>query len=44
MDEEQRDELFALFPDLATKEGVKAYRAARASLSRSEAAVMFKKR
>ena len=31
MDEDQREELFELFPDLATKEGVKGYRAARAS-------------
>jgi hypothetical protein len=43
MDEDQRQELFELFPDLATKEGVKAYRAARSSLSKREASLIFKK-
>lgn len=43
LDEDQREELFALFPDLATKEGVKAYRAARATLNKKEAALIFRK-
>jgi hypothetical protein len=44
VDEDQRNELFELFPDLATKEGVKAYRAARASLTKREASLIFKKK
>ena len=43
MDVAQRDELFELFPELSTKEGVKAYRAARPSISKKEARVLFKK-
>ena len=43
MDEDQREELFELFPDLATKEGVKGYRAARASLTKRESSLIFKK-
>ncbi len=44
MDEDQREELFELFPDIATKEGVKGYRAARASLTKREASLIFKKK
>ena len=44
MDEDQREELFALFPELATPKGIKDYRAARPSLSRQEAALIFKKK
>lgn len=43
LDDDQREELFALFPALSTKEGVKAYRAARATLQKTEAALIFRK-
>ncbi|WP_342075531.1 Hint domain-containing protein [Yoonia sp. SS1-5] len=39
---EQRDELFALFPELETKEGVKKFRAARKTLSKLEALLPFR--
>ncbi|WP_439154675.1 Hint domain-containing protein [Yoonia sp.] len=38
--EAQRAEIFALFPELATKQGVTDYRAARGSLKRHEAALL----
>lgn len=41
-DVEQREELFALFPQLETTEGVAAYGAARRTLSRREAKLLFK--
>lgn len=41
-DQAQRDELFILFPQLATKEGLAEYRAARRSLKNHEAALLFK--
>lgn len=41
-DEEQRDELFALFPELATQDGRADYRAARRTLKGREAAFLFK--
>lgn len=41
-DVEQREELFALFPQLETAEGVAAYGAARRTLSRREAKLLFK--
>jgi hypothetical protein len=41
LDDDQREELFALFPQLTTAEGVKAYRAARPSLNKREAALLF---
>ena len=37
LDAAQREELFALFPELETKAGIKAYQAARATISRQEA-------
>jgi len=40
-DADQRDELFQLFPDLKTKEGVRAYNAARRTLKRHEAKLLF---
>ena len=43
VDQDQRDELFALFPELATKEGIKAYQAARPSLSKADARLVLKK-
>lgn len=36
LDQDQREELFALFPEFATKEGIKSYRAARPTLKRDE--------
>lgn len=36
----QREEIFALFPDLATREGLTDYRAARRSLKRHEATLL----
>lgn len=44
LDDEQREELFNFFPELATKEGIKGYRAARPSLSKQEAALIFVKK
>ncbi len=41
-DDDQREELFGLFPRLATKEGVAAYGAARRTLSKREAKLLFK--
>ena len=38
----QREELFKLFPELATREGVKTYRAARKSIKRNESSLIFK--
>ena len=40
-DADQRAELFALFPELETKDGVAAYRAARRTLKRREAKLLF---
>lgn len=42
VDEDQREELFQLFPQLATMEGLKQYRAARKTLQRKETKVLFK--
>lgn len=44
LDNDQREEVFALFPLLSTQEGVKAYRAARPTLNKQEAALIFKKK
>jgi hypothetical protein len=44
LDDEQREKLFNFFPELATKEGLKGYRAARPSLSKQKAALIFKKK
>ena len=41
-DTSQREELFALFPELATRDGVKAYRGARRTLKKQEANLLFK--
>jgi len=41
-DGDQRAELFALFPELETPDGVAAYRAARRTLGRREAKLLFK--
>lgn len=41
-DEDQREELFTLFPELATKAGLAAYGAARRTLSKREAKLLFK--
>jgi hypothetical protein len=41
-DDDQRKELFVLFPELATEEGLSAYRAARRTLKDHEAALLFK--
>lgn len=43
VDADQREELFLLFPELATKEGIKSYRAARRSVKKSESRLFFKK-
>jgi len=40
-DADQRRELFALFPELETKDGVAAYKAARRTLKRREAKLLF---
>ncbi len=42
VDHEQRKELFELFPELATKEGLKQYRSARKSLKRHETSLLLK--
>ncbi len=41
-DSDQREELFALFPELETPDGIAAYRAARRTLGRREAKLLFK--
>ncbi|EBA10870.1 Hint domain-containing protein [Roseobacter sp. CCS2] len=41
-DTEQREELFALFPELETSDGIAAYGAARRTLSRRESKLLFK--
>ncbi|WP_083480278.1 Hint domain-containing protein [Loktanella sp. 5RATIMAR09] len=41
-DADQREELFTLFPELATDAGLAAYRAARRTLGKREAALLFK--
>jgi hypothetical protein len=41
VDDEQREELFRLFPQLATMEGRKDYRAARKTLQKKEAKLLF---
>ena len=43
VDREQREELFRLFPELATKEGVRNYRAARKSLKKHESKLILPK-
>ena len=40
IDQDQRQEILALFPDLASVEGLEAYHAARLSLRRSEAQLL----
>jgi hypothetical protein len=42
LDADQRAELFELFPDLETKQGIKAYAAARATISKKQAKLFFK--
>lgn len=42
VDEDQRNELFSIFPELATIEGLKKYRAARKTLRDKESRVLFK--
>ena len=42
VDNDQREELFRLFPELATMEGLKQYRAARKTLQKKETKVLFK--
>lgn len=41
IDADQREELFLLFPELATKEGLRRYRAARKTLQQTDDAVMI---
>lgn len=41
IDADQREELFLLFPELATKEGLRRYRAARKTLQQTNDAVMI---
>lgn len=41
-DEEQREEIFTIFPELKTEEGLEAYRAARKTLKKHEAKILFK--
>jgi hypothetical protein len=43
IDADQREELFLLFPELATKEGVRRYRAARKTLQKNETGLITKK-
>ncbi len=43
IDTEQRKELFLLFPELATKEGLRGYRAARKSLKKHETGLILPK-
>jgi hypothetical protein len=43
VDADQREELFLLFPELATREGLKNYRAARKSLKKQETKLLFRK-
>ncbi len=40
IDADQREELFLLFPELATKEGLRRYRAARKTLQQTEAGLI----
>ena len=40
--EEQRQEIFELFPELATKDGIEGYTAARRSLKKHEASLLVK--
>jgi hypothetical protein len=40
IDADQRAELFLLFPELATKEGLRRYRAARKTLQQTEAGLI----
>lgn len=42
MDEEQREEIFTLFPELRHAEGINAYQAARRSLKKHEARLLTK--
>jgi hypothetical protein len=42
IDADQREELFLLFPELATREGLKRYRAARKTLQKNEAGLVIK--
>jgi hypothetical protein len=44
VDDEQREELFRLFPQLATIEGRKKYRAARKTLQKKETKLLFRSR
>ena len=42
MGNEQRDEIFGLFPELREKEGLENYQAARKSLKKHEAKLLVK--
>jgi len=44
LDNDQREEVFALFLLLSTKEGIKAYRAARPTLNKQEAALIYQEK
>ena len=41
-DAQQRDEIFIIFPELQTEEGLEGYRAARKTLTKHEAKILFK--
>ena len=41
-DEQQREEIFMIFPELQTEEGLENYRAARKTLKKHEAKILFK--
>ena len=41
-DAQQRDEIFIIFPELQTEEGLEGYRAARKTLKKHEAKILFK--
>ncbi len=41
VDADQREELFLLFPELATKEGLRNYRAARRTVKKKESRLLF---
>ncbi|MDX8348980.1 Hint domain-containing protein [Cognatiyoonia sp. IB215446] len=43
VDADQRKELFLLFPELATKEGLRNYRAARRTVKKKESRLFFRK-
>lgn len=43
VDADQREELFLLFPELATKEGLRNYRAARRTVKKKESRLFFRK-